>query len=69
MSPDSKETKLGYSDQMASPSAGKSTRVVLVPCWAWRCCPPIFGGGIISEVSGSHLLWQMSTQWGSQKLL
>ena len=34
MSLDSKETKLGDSDQMASPSAGKSTRVVLVPCWA-----------------------------------
>ena len=30
--PDSKETKLGSSDQEASPSAGKNTRVVLVSC-------------------------------------
>ena len=29
--PDSKETKLGSSDQEASPSAGKNTGVVLVP--------------------------------------
>ena len=29
---DSKETKLGSSDQEASPSAGKNTGVVLVPC-------------------------------------
>ena len=30
--PDSKETKLGCSDQEASPSAGRNTGVVLVPC-------------------------------------
>ena len=30
--PVSKETKLGSSDQEASPSAGKNTGVVLVPC-------------------------------------
>ena len=30
--PDSKETKIGSRDQEASPSAGKNTRVVLVPC-------------------------------------
>ena len=30
--PDSKETELGSSDQEASPSVGKNTRVVLVPC-------------------------------------
>ena len=30
--PDSKETKLGSSDQEVSPSAGKNTGVVLVPC-------------------------------------
>ena len=29
--PDSKETKLGSIDQEASPSAGKNTRVVLMP--------------------------------------
>ena len=32
MSPDSKETKLGSSDQEDSPSAGKNTGVVFVPC-------------------------------------
>ena len=31
MPPDSKETELGRSDQGASPSAAKNTRVVLVP--------------------------------------
>ena len=30
--PDNKETKLGNSDQEASPSAGKNTWVVLVSC-------------------------------------
>ena len=30
--PDSKEIQLGSSDQEASPSAGKNTGVVLVPC-------------------------------------
>ena len=32
MSPDSKETKLGSSDQEASPSSGINIGVVLVPC-------------------------------------
>ena len=30
--PDSKKTELGSSDQETSPSAGKNTRIVLVPC-------------------------------------
>ena len=62
--PDSKETELGSSNQEASPSAGKNTGIVLVPCRAWKCVPTA-----ISEVPGCHLLWQMSSQWGSQKLL
>ena len=37
--PDSKQTKLGSSDQEASPSAGKNTRVVLVPCLRMEVCP------------------------------
>ena len=37
--PDSKETKLGSSDQEASPSAGKNTRVVLVPCLCMEVRP------------------------------
>ena len=31
VSPDSKDTELGSSNQEASPSAGKNTRIVLVP--------------------------------------
>ena len=61
--PDSKETKLGSSDQEASPSAGKNTGIVLVPCRAWKCVPTAISGGVdISEVPGCHLLRQMSSQ-------
>ena len=50
---DSQETKLGISDQEASPSAGKNTRVVR----AWKCIPTVISGGVdISEVPGCHLL-------------
>ena len=68
--PDSKETELGSSDQEASPSAGKNTGIVLVPCRAWKCVPTAISGGVdISEVPRCHLLQQMSSQLGSQKLL
>ena len=61
--PDSKETETGSSDQEASPSAGKNTRIVLVPSRAWKCVPTaIFDGVNISEVSGCHLLRQISSQ-------
>ena len=61
--PDSKETKLGSSNQEAFPSAGKNIRIVLVPCRAWKCVPtPISGGVDISEVPGCHLLRQISSQ-------
>ena len=61
--PDSKETKLGSSDQEASPSAGKNTRVVLVPFRAWKCVPTAISGGVdIYEVLGCHFLRQMSSQ-------
>ena len=54
---DSKETKLGSSDQEASPSAGKNAGIVLVPCCAWECVPTAISGGMhISEVPGGHLL-------------
>ena len=60
----------GSCDQEASPSAGKKTRVVLLSCLAWKCVPTIISGGVdISKVPGCHLLWQMSSHWGSQKLL
>ena len=39
VSPDSKETELGSSDQEASPSAGKNTGVVLVPCLCMEVHP------------------------------
>ena len=61
--PDNKKTKLGSSDQEASPSAGKNTKIVLVPCRAWKCVPTAISGGVdISEVPGCHLLQQMSSQ-------
>ena len=53
---DSKETEVGSSDQEASPSAGRNTGIVLVPCCTWKCVPTeIYGGKNISEVSGCHL--------------
>ena len=39
VSPDIKETELGSSDQEASPSTGKNTGVVLVPCSHMEVCP------------------------------
>ena len=62
--------KLQSRHQEASPSAGKNTGVVLVPCWAWKCVPTSISRGMnISEVPWCHLLQQMSSQWRSQKLL
>ena len=40
--PDSKDTKLGSSNQEASPSAGKNSGIVLVPWHAWKCVPTTF---------------------------
>ena len=60
---DSKETELRSSNQEASPSAGKNVRVVLVPCYPWKCVSTdISNGEDISEIPGCHLLWQMSFQ-------
>ena len=70
MPPDSKETELGSSNQEASPSAGKNTRIVLVSCHPWKCIPTAISSGLdICEVPGCHLFQQMSSLWGSQKLL
>ena len=61
--PDSKETKLGSSNQEASPSVGKNTRVVLVPCSRMEVRPTAISGGMdISEIHGCYLLRQMSSQ-------
>ena len=60
--PDSKETKLGSSDQEVSTSAGKNSRVILVLYQAWKCVSLAISGGVhISEVPVCHLL-QMSSQ-------
>ena len=57
MPPVSKETELGSSGKEASPSAGKSTRIVLVPCHAWKCVPRAISCGVdICEVPGFHFL-------------
>ena len=59
----SKENELGSSNQEASLSAGKKTKVVLVPCHAWKCVPTAISGGVdISEVPGCHLLRQIISQ-------
>ena len=61
--PDNKETILGSSDLEDSSSAGKSTRVVLVPFRAWNCVPTVILGCVdVSEVHGCHLLVHMSSQ-------
>ena len=68
--PDSKETKLGGSNQETSPSADENTGVALVLGCVWKCVPTAISVGVdILEVHGCHLLQKMSSQWGSQKLV
>ena len=68
--PDSKETELGSSTQQTFVSAHKNSRVVLVPCCAWKHVPTAISGGVdISEIPMGCLFLQMSFQWESQKLL
>ena len=64
MLPDSKETKRGSRNQNTSSSGGKNTGIVLVSYYCvWKCVTTaIYGGVDISEVSGCHLLYQMSSQ-------
>ena len=63
MLPDSKKTELGSSNQEASPSAGKNTGLVLMPCRAGKCVPTAISSGVldISKVPGCHL---NSGKWG-----
>ena len=62
--------KVEVQNQEVFLSAGKNTEIVLVPCPTWKCVSTAISGGIdISEVLGCHLLQQMSSQWGSQKLI
>ena len=65
---DCKKTALGSRNQQASTSAGKKTRVVLNPCHALKYVLAVISGGV-DIFPGYHLLRQMSSQWGSQKLL
>ena len=61
--PDSRETKLGISNQEASGSEGKNSRVVLVPRHVWKCVPTAFSCGVhISEVAAYHLFCLTSFQ-------
>ena len=47
---DSKETKLGSSNPEGSPSAGKNTGIVFMPCYTWRCVPTAISSGV--DISG-----------------
>ena len=63
VSPNSKETELRSSDQEASSSSGKNTRVILVPCWASKYVSKAIPGSVnIPEVPGCYLLRQVSSQ-------
>ena len=56
VSTDSKANELGGSDQEASPSGGKNTRVILVPYHTWKYVLTAISGDIyISEAPGCHL--------------
>ena len=66
--PDSKETKLGSSDQEASPSAGKNTGVVLVPCSRMEVHPYSYFPWC-GYFWGPWVSFIMSFQRGSQKFL
>ena len=48
----------------------KNTEIVLVLRRAWKSVPTAISGGVdIFEVHGCHLLRQMSSQLGPQKLI
>ena len=68
--PDNKDIKLGSINQELSPSTGKNTGLVLMPCHIGKHGPSrSFVGVIISEVPGCYLWQQISSQLGLQKLL
>ena len=70
MPSDNKEIKPGSSDHKTSPLAFKNSGIVLVPCHTWKCVTTAISGVVdFTEVPGYNLLWQMSYQRGSQKLL
>ena len=70
MPSDIKETELESSNQKASPSGGKDTGVVKVPCCAWKCAPTVISDGVnVPEDLGCYLSSQMHFQWGSQNIV
>ena len=61
--PDSKGTELASNEQEVSPSVGKSTGVVLVPCCTSKCLPATISIDVNDyEVPGCHLLQQVRSQ-------
>ena len=60
--PDSEETELGSSNQEASSSTGKNTRVVLEPCSHMEVHPYSFFQWCGYVVPGCHLLGQFSVR-------
>ena len=61
--PDSKEIELERNDQEVSPSAGKNTETVLVPCRARKHVSTAISSGLdISGVSRYHFLQQFSVR-------
>ena len=70
MLPDTGETKLGRSNQVASPSVSKNIALVLVPCCAWKCAATAISSSVDTpEGLELQLVEQMSSQCGLQKLL
>ena len=67
--PDSKEIKLVNSSREASPSAGKNTGIKLVSCCAWSVPLQLLPLVSIFLRSLGVTWWQISSQWGSPKLL
>ena len=68
--PDTGETKLGRSNQVASPSVSKNIALVLVPCCAWKCAATAISSSVDTpEGLELQLVEQMSSQCGLQKLL
>ena len=63
MLPDSKDTELGSSNQVASPSGVKNTGIVLVSYSACKCVPLAISGSVdVSKIPRCHLLRQMTSQ-------
>ena len=70
MPPDSKETKRRNSNLEASPSVSKNNKVNLVPCSCMEVHPySYFRWSGYFWGPWASLLWQMSSEWGSQKLI